>query len=541
MPMSTASFYARVYREDEVAELNWKNIATRIPPPREVVTEKPDNEGTLQNEYLVTLMEPGNHYSIRARGPAEDDDQGTAQAQDIHFRVLNMITSRNRAHMMRTVDTPDEVQSIASLAFEVVMETVEQEETIGEQEPTTRTVRFDHTPVWVRPQDLADFELFNKTLVTWMYAEPSSVDGRTALSIPERTRLRYAILDDRCPVLGIVQWLKNKGWRPHFGPVTHTTGAIADFDSTEATRQKRYLQVVSQISSCIALTSSIPSRQVIHFYDCLLRGIRVEPNRRSAEYAIVLNQKRLKDGKLPTVVPLEDGVVDAPPDPDEDRIVGPVKEPPQPKTKAAPRPVRASASRPTPASGSRDIVPRPHPREPGPAEPIAVCPRGGTHGPPEASSGESEPDPIMSGRGGAGEDNEPEDVVIGGGGPAPKRRRGDNVVPKASEVPGLIPGTVLHFQDYVVPGTGKAYPNFWMTCSHCTGPKQCYRTRGDLDKFRRMHGPIEPLAFLPAWEPLQATENKTHNKVDPNPRDVAAFAEANRDALADMRRRLCGS
>ena len=55
VPMSTANFYARVYREDEVAELNWNNIATRMPPPREVVTEKPDNEGTLHNEYLVAL------------------------------------------------------------------------------------------------------------------------------------------------------------------------------------------------------------------------------------------------------------------------------------------------------------------------------------------------------------------------------------------------------------------------------------------------------------------------------------------------------
>ena len=142
--------------------------------------------------------------------------------------------------------------------------------------------------------------------------------------------------------------LENKGWNPVQGPVEHVTAAIGDFDCTEAPRQQRYLQVLCVLQDCIRYTSRVPSRQVIHFYDCLLRKIPIEPDLGNAAYALALNDKRQKDGKLPSILPLTNEGGNEFPDTD-DEIIGPVHEPPKPVADRAKPVVVASRKR---ASGS---------------------------------------------------------------------------------------------------------------------------------------------------------------------------------------------
>jgi len=519
-------FYDRVYREDEHAELNWNSLAPKLPLERPVTHAQPGAADRLNNEYLMALIEPGNHYSVM-RQSAPAPGEAMPPREEIHFRVLNTVTSQARPHTMHTVATADDVDAFAAVAFEVQME---HRETDCEAEvaatPGSTAVSYEAEPQWVEPSTITDFENFNKTLQVWRHAEPcASTEGRTLLSEQERAKIRFGVLDDRCPVLAIVQHLRNKGWNAVPAPITHTTSAIGDFDSTEAPRQKRYLQVVCRMEECIRYTSSIPSRQVINFYDCLLRHIPVEPGLKNTEYAVLLNSKRQKDGKLPNVVPLTDEGANEIPDTDQDTFIGALVSPPAPK--AAPRAKPVVVASRTGARGSRD----PPPSHPSPTvDPVPVC--GGDGG----GGGVVEPDPVQPPVAVVGGDADSDDEIIGPSHPSVPSRRSGAPKPFSRTCAGLTDLTEITFTDYSTPG-GKSYPNYYMTCARCL-PAECGRTRGDLPAFRAQSGDIEPLAFLHIWETLDTPPGKKHSRVQPKSKDVLAFAEEHRDELTAMWREL---
>ena len=224
--------------------------------------------------------------------------------------------------------------------------------------------------------------------------------------------------------------------------------------------------MLCRITACKPLTSRIPSRQVINYYECLLKGIPVEPDLGNANYALVLNKRRARDGKVPNVLPIadEENVV---PDLDNDGILSAVRHPPQPKPKPAPiSSVRASRARRAKAPGP---VQPPPPLENGPPP---VC--GGGDEPP--AGGDVPPG------GGGGEDSD--DGIVGGAASSsamPATQRQVKPKPLAYAADGLIDGTVLTWTDYVTP-LGKPYPNFHMTCKHCTVTACSGRTRGGIVK-----------------------------------------------------------
>ena len=522
--MPVEAFYRRVYREDDAAELNWSSLASKPPPKRPVQHDQPSNVERLNNEYIMALVEAGNHYSVSAPPPAPPaaDEEVVPAGQAVHFKLVNTVTSQARPHTMPTVCSADEVENCAAVAFEIVKE--EPETVDGEDAPGIRNVRFESEAQWIRPCDITNFESFNKTLMVWKHAEPSAlVPGCTELSCVERAKVRFGVLDDRCPVLAIIQHLKNRGWNPVHGVVEHTTAAIGDFDCVEAPRQKRYLQVICTIDACLPYTSSIPSRQVIHFYDCLLRRIAVEPNCGNAVYALALNAKRQKDGRKPNVLPLADEVLNVLPDDDDDGIIGgPIVQRPEPRSR--PKPV-VVASR-TGARSSRDPAPIcPTPAiDPVPPS-VGLGGGGGEPGPPPV------PAPVVGG------DGDSDDGLIGAGPLALARPRGSTAGQHEKTCDGLTPGTEITYKDYQTPG-GKSYPNYSITCTRCP-PGECPgRTRGDLPQFKAMSGDIEPLAYLHMWEAMVVPSGKRHNKQNPKSAAVASFAEENRDALTALRREL---
>jgi len=526
--MDTELFYKRVYREDEKAELNWNNVATKPVFPRPVVPERAaDAREQVETEYVTAIVEAGNHYSVRREIPAAPDgNDEVAHPTEVHFRLINTVSAHSRPHIVHTADAADDIENIATVAWEVIMETrMPSVATHDDAKMDARVVTFDAEPQWVRPWDITDFESLNKTLKVWRMAEPSTalVDC-TALSGPDRAKVRFGVLDDRCPVLAIIQHLKNGGWNAVPRPITHTTDEIAEFDSREALRQKRYLQVCCRIAHCKPLTSAIPSRQVIHFYDCLLKGIAVEPNQRNSEYALVLNTRRQRDGKVPNLLPLADENVV--PDEDDDAILGPVRPAPKPKPKPAPkRSVHASQVR-----HGTNLPPRPPPPCPLPnPDRVPVCGPGGGAPPPGGD------DPIDSGPGESSED-EIRGAASSSTQPHPKPRAKQKALSHTE--PGLTPGTEITWTDYVTPA-GKPYPNFFMTCVQCL-PNVCGRTRGDIAAFTSMCGEVEPIAFLHEWEKLPQVPGKRHNRLNPASGDVVAFAETHKDALAALNSKLRG-
>ena len=210
--MSVNDFFARIYREDAHAELNWSNIAPKPPLPRPIIPEKAaDSAEQLNNEYVSALVTPGGHYSIEREVHAPGDAAHPHVTETLHFRLIDVQTAHNRPHVTVTADSADDVENVAPLAWEIARE--EPVPTVPTQDAAhdTTTVHFEQDSEWVRPWSLAPFEVFNKTLRVWKRSEPSGVmDACTELAIPERTRVRYGVLDDRCPVLAIVQHLKTE-------------------------------------------------------------------------------------------------------------------------------------------------------------------------------------------------------------------------------------------------------------------------------------------------------------------------------------------
>jgi hypothetical protein len=214
--MKTDAFFQRVYREDRMAEDNWGSIAHREREPRPVQTEQAGTEQQLHNEYMLATAVPGTQYSVRRPQPLADEaGRVHHDEQEVHFKLLNVSSSHSRLHIMHTVESADDVQLAAPLAWEVVYESEAHTEDAGTV-PGARNVFADSPPTWVRPWDIAPFQSFRKTLLKWGVAR-SPVPGCLALCDSERARHPYNILETKCPTLSIIDYVQQKGWTPTRG------------------------------------------------------------------------------------------------------------------------------------------------------------------------------------------------------------------------------------------------------------------------------------------------------------------------------------
>ena len=152
------------------------------------------------------------------------------------------------------------------------------------------------------------------------------------------------------------------------------------------------------------------------------------------------------------------------------------------------------------------------------------------------SGGGAKPDPVPVPESGVHGDSGSDDGIIGTARPSKPARKRGTATESTSRRPGLTPGTEVTWQDYTTP-SGVKYPNYGITCTQC--PEGCPgRNHGDLDKFKRACGDIEPLAWLHVWERMPVPRGTKHNKLTPKSADVAAYAEANRAQLTVLRREL---
>ena len=62
--MSTSAVYARVYREDERAADDFSTIVNRQDAPSLIKPDSVSGKEALRNEYLVSVMQEGVHYSV---------------------------------------------------------------------------------------------------------------------------------------------------------------------------------------------------------------------------------------------------------------------------------------------------------------------------------------------------------------------------------------------------------------------------------------------------------------------------------------------
>jgi len=156
--------------------------------------------------------------------------------------------------------------------------------------------------------------------------------------------------------------LKARGWNPTHGKVVHCLADKdkRDFDGRLACRNKWYFQVCLGVESALTLASSIPSQQLVKFYQLLLAGVAVEPNLTDKDYAAIMDANKGKR-KLLLAIADADGP-EPPPDPrpplawdDDAGMMGAGPPPPAPKPKPRPKYGRAGVG----AKAAPPAVPAP--------------------------------------------------------------------------------------------------------------------------------------------------------------------------------------
>jgi len=520
-----------------MAHDNW-DIVMR--PSSESTPKTDDGTDAMEREYISKLLHQNGSYTIdppqpapaASAAPPDEGDEAPGEVPPptlpgpMHFQVVAIHKGSSRPKVMPTHETATDVAMHAKLALQVLFFAP-----WGEQATDRAVVYAESDLQWVVPTDLGSINDLVNRLFRWNVVETND-EHQGCLTWLNRVIARPAIplMDESCPTLMILWYLRAQGWRYQKRTVIHTLHDMDRkvCDGRDNMKHKLYLQVLCILRRCMELTSSIPSDQPQLFYRLLLAGERVEPHLGNAAYEVLAKRKG-KKALLPLPCP-EPGLEDEPPlplppppDEDEDLVVGEAGNDPRPKKKAR---TKASAI-PLPPAGADPPSAHPPPGpgagpsvHPGRPVQVVVCPGPGGPGgdpPPEGSGGEGDvrdPVPVV---------NVDEDLVVEEP-PAPPRAppRGKRGKDWRDALDGGLGNWC--FDIYRPPDGGKRYPNWQFKCPNPLH-KNCFKTVGALPKHIANFGAIECAAFLHAWRDAPITdETKTHRNHEPDLGAVEAFA-----------------
>ena len=278
--MSPEAVYARVYREDDRAREDFSCICSRQPPVLSIDPEDVDGRDALRNEYLVSVTRNSETYSVSESAPAEPAAGGDPAPENAtRFVLLEKAYGNRRPDFMSVADPGADVALQASLAMLVVFLTPRPRE-LGDAGVVANDQHILHAlsaPVWMRPHEICSADAWYKNLYKWSPEPTREQPGAIVLAKPALVFNRKPYLDPTCPTICIAWKLKREGWAPTSRQCIHNAVDVGNFDSYPAVRMKPYYQVVLSLPKCLPLTSSIPSRQPIKFFQLLLAGQRVEP------------------------------------------------------------------------------------------------------------------------------------------------------------------------------------------------------------------------------------------------------------------------
>ena len=79
----------RVYREDDLARVNWSVIMSRVPLDRPVQVEYPGHREPFEREYLQEVLKPQGNYAVDRKVEVTKDngEKATELVRDF-FRLL---------------------------------------------------------------------------------------------------------------------------------------------------------------------------------------------------------------------------------------------------------------------------------------------------------------------------------------------------------------------------------------------------------------------------------------------------------------------
>ena len=525
--MHLGTLMKRIYREDAMADQDWSSIAQKVPVNRPVEPEEASSREQLEREYLCSVFQPLQFYSVeRSHEAAGDAGEVERITEPRYFQILGAQHGHTKEKIMHTVQSADDVTRKMGLIFHVLFLDRWLHPDVGDDGVVR--VHSDSDAECVRACEIADF---NDLAFHCSHYRSNRTDTEnqylTVLSDAEAAKPRFPITDPRTPTLAVAWHLKHLGWVGVGHACEHSVvpdlASNPEFDHRESTRMKFYYVVLTRLETCLPLSGGrIPSQQPIAFYRLLLLGKETEPDLGNKAYVLAYN-RALKDDKNrgDLMEPLED--VRPPPD-DDGFFIRPLGAP-EPKAHPGghgPRgrgKNRGGGGGPT-GRGSG-----------GAAVPVENVPPG-TGGAPGPSSlppptgivcpGGAPPDPLV------GE----EDFYIAPLVPevAPKGK----ARPKKEQDKYLwvdaLDGCRASFQPYV-DTKGKPSTNFVLKCPHHVS---CEKSRARIPAHEEHFGPIEELAYLHAWSriawPTKPTMG-THRQETPSQAAVAEYARAHVEDL----------
>ena len=503
--MRTSAFMKRLYREDEMGDVDWTSIAQRLPVDRPVPTTEANTRAQLEKEYLAAVLEPLKYYSVEHTVSRTNDDGVAVPVQEhTRFQVLGAQHGTSRLKTMHTVQSKDDITKSGSLALHIVR--FDRWQDPDAPDDPRLIVYPDGADEWVCPTTLADFDSFQNRLTYYRSATNAADHPRCiVLADPKEAQPRYALTDARYPTLALAWYLRHHGWDPAPRHCEHNAllpeGARGEFDSREAVRMKFYYMVLTQLQRCLPLSGyRVPSQQPIAFYRLLLNGAETMPDLGNKHYVLEYN-RRLKPGparkhQLEPLPPPEPKPIEA-----GDFFVVPVGAP-EPKRRASsgvgPRgrgggrgrgSGRGEGGPPEPEPAPLPLPPPPPAPVPAPVPPVVV-------GPPEESEEAYFAVPVP---------------------PAPVDREREH-----ADFKDGLDGCRVRWQAYVTP-MGVPQPNFMVKCPHHNA---CYKTCGTIPRHQKQFGDIEPLAILHAWAklPWAPEAGGTHRGLNPTKQQVRAYA-----------------
>ena len=525
--MRTRAFYARLYREDDMAGVDWNQAVCRQGNIRLVQRIPAGTRQAMYDEYIAAQLQAGRHFLIPLQEQVEQDlgSEPVMQEKPYHFEVLSIAYGRSRMKALHTVESADDPSLFASLAVEVQPATV-RIDAHGEAAGAGEHLFPSGDSKWIEPHNLCEGKIWENRLLVYKTVEPSSLPGCITVSDPVLCKPPYGVLEDKCPTLAVVKHNFAHGWKAVHRRIDHTQAIVGDCDASEAIKFKQYHQCLATLSHCLQFTSHLPSRQCQNYYRCLLRGIHAEPNLSSKSYAALLIKDAktnggalaIEDGLQDDAIAIEDLPHMALDNGDGILLPQPERDLPPPKLERPSVP-RAGAMVVGDSSSSRDAAPI--------QAAATASGDGDTSGNVGAVDGSIDDGIIVNSAGAQGED----DVLLA---PASSHHRSGQSKTNNVWLPS-IDGFEVAFREYVTPA-GKEYRNYRLKCLR---HDDCIKTKGEVESLVRRCGIIGPLAFLHAWANMDDTKSeKTHVNQNPKIADVQAVASSRRDELTQIVERL---
>ena len=121
----------------------------------------------------------------------------------------------------------------------------------GDSAPGTALVHPEGDAEWVPPYRIAEFPAWFTTLLHWKRFAPSAVaPGCRLLCEFGVAKPRFALTDERCPVLTIVDALEKRGWHGENRLVEHRDAGTLTFDGRRCPRMRFYYTLLLLTSKC---------------------------------------------------------------------------------------------------------------------------------------------------------------------------------------------------------------------------------------------------------------------------------------------------